>query len=135
MIFTKILEKQFPPSLFRFFLSRCVPSPKTVHWTVFEFNPGTRDLVRSISPSADGDRGAESRLPARSALLSLRLRGVHWTPAPSPGSKLPGPTRLRAIRAGRSTSLRSALIPNIHYSRSILYDRCAAAGNRKDRIQ
>ena len=81
MIFTKILEKQFPPSLFRFFLSRCVPSPKTVHWTVFEFNPGTRDLVRSISPSADGDRGAESRLPARSALLSLRLRGVHRTPA------------------------------------------------------
>ena len=25
---------------------------------------------------------AGSRLPARSALLSLRLRGVHWTPAP-----------------------------------------------------
>ena len=40
-----------------------------------------------------------------------------------------------AIRAGRSTSFRSALIPNIHYSRSILYDRCAAAGRRKDRIQ
>ena len=62
-----------------------------------------------------------SRLPARSALLSLRLRGVHRTPAPSPGSKLPGPTRLRAIRAGRCASLRSALEPNIHYSRSLLY--------------
>ncbi len=43
---------------------------------------------------------AGSRLPARSALLSLRLRGVHRTPAPPPGSKLPGPTRLRAIHAG-----------------------------------
>ena len=29
-----------------------------------------------------------------------------------------------AIRAGRSTPFRSALIPNIHYSRSLLIDRC-----------
>ena len=29
-----------------------------------------------------------------------------------------------AIRAGRSTPFRSALEPNIHYSRSLLYDRC-----------
>ena len=64
MIFTKILEKQFPPSLFRFFLSRCVPSPKTVRWTVFEFNPGTRNLVRSISPSADGDEDSVLDLQA-----------------------------------------------------------------------
>ena len=63
-------------------LSQGVPSSKTVHWTVFEFTPGTRDFVWSISPSADGDEDS-SRLPARSALLSLRLRGVHRTPAPS----------------------------------------------------
>ena len=29
-----------------------------------------------------------------------------------------------SIRAGRSTPFRSALIPNIHYSRSLLIDRC-----------
>ena len=37
-------------------LSQGVPSSKTVHWTVFEFTPGTRDCVRSISPSADGEQ-------------------------------------------------------------------------------
>ena len=45
-------------------------------------------LTLEVSRSAERDRGAESRLPARSALLSLRLRGVHRTPAP------PGPRRL-----------------------------------------
>ena len=30
-----------------------------------------------------------------------------------------------SIRGGRSTPFRSALIPNIHYSRSLLIDRCA----------
>ena len=36
-------------------IDRCadVPSSKTVHWTVFEFTPGTRDFVRSVSRSAE----------------------------------------------------------------------------------
>ena len=62
---------------------------------------------------------AGSRLPARSALLSLRLRGVHWTPAPQtrPGCS-PGPRHLcnsrnRSLRrraagvSSRNRSLRS----------------------------
>ena len=34
-----------------------------------------------------------------------------------------------SIRGGRSTSFRSALEPNIHYSRSLLIDRCAGGAN------
>ena len=36
-----------------------------------------------------------------------------------------------SIRGGRSTSFRSALMPNIHYSRSLLIDSCSFALNVK----
>ena len=74
-----------------------------------------------------------SRLPARSALLSLQLRGVHRTPAPPAREQAPwtrgavpalairGACPHWAVRGGRCASLRSALEPNIHYSRSLLY--------------
>ena len=68
-------------------LSQGVPSSKTVHWTVFEFTPGTRDFVRSISPSADGEQRLVSPTGSVGASQPSAERcppdtRAPWTPPP-----------------------------------------------------
>ena len=50
---------------------------------LFLNSPPARGIVSGVFRRLRTATRGSSRLPARSALLSLRLRGVHRTPAPS----------------------------------------------------